>query len=156
MRKFSFVLRKLREILWQVLCVFRGAFCLVLERLRLFCECVSGRFATCCAVAAVCCFAKIWRIFQKSFPLALLCAAVVNHTVFLATCSRKIASCSLGLNLFACGKFYLPLWCCAKYTIKICTSAGETPLIRPACPRFCGRIFCSFWRASMRRPSIFS
>ena len=34
--------------------------------------------------------------------------------------------------------------------------AGLTPEIRPACPKFCGRMAASFSRASRRRPSIFA
>jgi len=37
-----------------------------------------------------------------------------------------------------------------KYTISTARSAGVMPLIRLACPRFAGRIFVSFSRASAR------
>ena len=42
------------------------------------------------------------------------------------------------------------------YTISTAMSAGETPEMRPACPRFSGRILFSFCRASSRRPLICS
>ena len=43
-----------------------------------------------------------------------------------------------------------------KYTINTATSAGLTPEMRPACPRFSGRILFSFCRASRRSPSMLS
>ena len=41
----------------------------------------------------------------------------------------------------------------SRWIISAATSAGETPEIRPACPRFWGRMALSFCRASRRRPS---
>lgn len=39
-------------------------------------------------------------------------------------------------------RYLLPRW--ARYTIRICMSAGETPDILPACPKFAGRILLNF------------
>ena len=42
----------------------------------------------------------------------------------------------------------------SKYTISAAMSAGLTPDTRLACPKFRGRIWASFCRASSRRPCM--
>ena len=44
----------------------------------------------------------------------------------------------------------------SSHTMRAAISAGETPEIRLAWPRFRGRTSFSFWRASSRRPKICS
>ena len=56
------------------------------------------------------------------------------------------------VSAFAEGAFdetfrhYLP-----RYTVRMDTSAGETPLMRVACPRVSGRTLCSFCLPSLDR-----
>ena len=80
---------------------------------------------------------SIWRAPQRGKPL-----------------SRKGGGCPLRSKKKIC--LFQIFFFEERYTISTATSAGETPEMRPACPRFSGRILFSFCRASSRSPSMLS